>query len=291
LSIREDRLRYLEPLQLGRGWHGPPSNGLVDACVMEAVSYVAGEPFSDHPACASPILTSFLISWNDNLNDTDRQMLKPYIPRLVGTNTGKRHEEVRAWMLTDWLARECAPAFLSAAGLTEQARMLGSLSPLKSAASARKAQPTLDTARTAAAAAWDAAWNDARDAAWNDARDAAWNDARVAAWNDARVAARNAARVAAWDAAWVAAWNDARVAAWNDARAAARDAARVAAWNDARDAAWDAAWVAAMNAAKVAARNDARAAAWDAAMNAARDAARVSALLLLDRMIDVGRKA
>jgi hypothetical protein len=259
LSIREDRLRYLEPLQLGRGWHGPPSNGLVDACVMEAVSYVAGEPFSDHPACASPILTSFLISWNDNLNDTDRQMLKPYIPRLVGTNTGKRHEEVRAWMLTDWLARECAPAFLSAAGLTEQARMLGSLSPLKSAASARKAQPTLDTARTAAAAAWVAAWNDAR--------------------------------VAAWDAAWVAAWNDARVAAWNDARAAARDAARVAAWNDARVAAWDAAWVAAMNAAKVAARNDARAAAWDAAMNAARDAARVSALLLLDRMIDVGRKA
>jgi hypothetical protein len=190
MSVIEERLPYLEPLKLGRGSHAAPSNGLVEACVMEAVSYVAGEPFSDHPACASPILTSFLVSWNDSLNDSDRQMLKPYIPRLVGTRGTKRDEERRSWMLTDWLARECAPAFLSAAGLTEQARLLEAIAPIKSAASARKAQPTLDKARADASAAGDAAWAAAGDAA----RDAARAAAGAAAWDAARAAAGAAAR-------------------------------------------------------------------------------------------------
>src|SRR4051812_26835847 len=97
---------------------------------MEAVAYVAGEPWSDRPTCASPVITSFLISWNDAMNDTDRQMLKPYIPRLVGTRTSKKDETIRAWMLTDWLARECAPGFLRLAGLTEQAELVEKLAPL-----------------------------------------------------------------------------------------------------------------------------------------------------------------
>src|SRR5690349_1288610 len=119
---------------------------------MEAVSYVAGEPWSDRPECASPVITSFLVSWNDSLSDDDRQMLKPYIPRLVGTRTSKQDEETRAWMLTDWLARECAPAWLRLAGLTGQAEALEALAPLTSAASARKAQPTLKSAQKDAAA-------------------------------------------------------------------------------------------------------------------------------------------
>ena len=69
---------------------------------------------------------------------------------------------------------------------------------------------TPEQARTARAAARDAAWDAARYAA----RDAAW------------YAARAAARDAAWDAAWYA--------------------ARDAAWYAARTAAWDAAWDAAM---------------------------------------------
>src|SRR5579862_4234991 len=96
----------LDKIVLAEGAHKSPEYGM---CVMEAVAYVAGEPFTDHPQCACPILGSFLRSWNDALPDDDRQILKPYIPRLVGTNTGKKDEETRAWMLTDWLARECAP--------------------------------------------------------------------------------------------------------------------------------------------------------------------------------------
>jgi hypothetical protein len=197
MSVIEDRLPYLEPLKLGRGSHDPPSNGLVNACVMEAVAYVAGEPFSDHPVCVSPVITSFLVSWNDAMNDVDRQMLKPYIVRLVGTRTGKRHEEQRAWMLTDWSVRECAPAWLRLAGLAAQAELLESLAPLTSAASARKAQPVLDAARNDSAAARAAA----RDAARAAARAAAWAAAGDAAWDAARAAARDAA----WDAARAAA--------------------------------------------------------------------------------------
>jgi hypothetical protein len=205
MSVIEDRLPYLEPLKLSRGSHEAPSNGMVNACVMEAVSYVAGEPFSDHPECASPVITSFLVSWNDAMNDVDRQMLKPYIVRLVGTRTGKRHEEQRAWMLTDWLARECAPAWMRLAGLAAQAELLESLAPLTSAASARKAQPVLDAARKDSAAAGAAAWAAAVDAA----RAAAWAAAGAAAW----AAAVDAARAAAWAAAVDAAGAAARAAA------------------------------------------------------------------------------
>jgi hypothetical protein len=220
MSVIEDRLPYLEPLKLSRGSHEAPSNGMVNACVMEAVSYVAGEPFSDHPECASPVITSFLVSWNDAMNDVDRQMLKPYIVRVVGTRTGKRHEEQRAWMLTDWLARECAPAWMRLAGLTGQAESLESLAPLTSAASAREAQPVLDAARKDSAAARDAAWDAARAAARAAAWAAAWDAARAAAWDAARAAALDAARAAALDAA--------RAAARAAARDAARDAARAA---------------------------------------------------------------
>jgi hypothetical protein len=257
MSVIEDRLPYLEPLKLGRGSHKPPSNGLVNACVMEAVAYVAGEPFSDHPECASPVITSFLVSWNDAMDDVDRQMLKPYIVRVVGTRTGKRHEEQRAWMLTDWLARECAPAWMRLAGLTGQAESLESLAPLTSAASAREAQPVLDAARKDSAAARDAAWDAAGDAAW------------AAAW----AAARDAARAAAWAAAWDAA----RAAAWDAARAAALDAARDAARAAALDAARAAAWAAARDAAR-------------AALAPTTRGLQRSALLLLDRMIAVSAR-
>src|SRR5690348_3612802 len=107
MSIVEDRVSVLETLTLKAGGHKSFEQG---ACVMEAVAYVAGEPWSDHPQCASPILGSFLRSWNDRLNDTDRQLLKPYIVRLVGTNTGPDDEQTRRWMLLDWLVHEYAPA-------------------------------------------------------------------------------------------------------------------------------------------------------------------------------------
>ena len=180
---------------------------------MEAVAYVAGDPWSDHPECASPVLGAFLRSWNDSLADVDRQMLKPLIPRLVGTKDSAKIEQKRAWMATDWLARECAPAFLRLAGLTDHAEALEGLAALTTTKRAVKAQPTL---AAAGAAAWDAARAAAGAAAWAAARAAA----RAAAGDAARAAARDAA----WDAAGAAAWAAAGAAAWAAAGAAAGDA-------------------------------------------------------------------
>jgi hypothetical protein len=230
MTIAPDRLAELDGLMLTKGAHSSWEEG---ACVMEAVAYVAGEPFSDHPKCASPVIAAFLRSWNDDLDDETRQRLKPYIPRLVGTKGTKRQEEKRAWMATDWLARECAPAFLRLAGLTEHAEALEGLAALTTTKRAEKAQPTL-------AAAGDAAWAATRDAALAAAGDAAWaaaGDAARAATRDAALAAAgDAARAAAGDAAGAAARVATRAAAWAAAGRSSGAAARAAAWAAADEA-------------------------------------------------------
>jgi hypothetical protein len=57
----------LESLVLAKGSHNPDEG---EACVMEAVAFVAGEPWSDSPTCASPVIAAFLRRWNDDLSDT-----------------------------------------------------------------------------------------------------------------------------------------------------------------------------------------------------------------------------
>lgn len=230
MTLIEDRLITLESLRLESGAHNPPDNGLVHACVMEAVAYLAGEPWSDHPECASPVIAVFLRSWNDSLGDEDRQMLKPLIPHLVDTKASTQVEEHRAWMAADWLARECAPALLRLARLTDHAEALEGLASLTAPKRAKAALAKLAAARAAArAAAWEAAWGSGRDAA----RDAAW----AAEWE----AGRETGRDAAWSAARAATWVAARATVWALARGLARDAARDAAWAAARDAGADAA--------------------------------------------------
>ena len=290
MMVIAERLKHLEGLKLETGAHDAPKNGLVHACVMEAVAYIAGEPFSDHPECASPVLGVFLRSWNDALSDEDRQMLKPLIPRLVGTKASAKVEEKRAWMAADWLGRECSPAFLRLAGLTEHAEALETLAALTTTSRAEKAQPTLAAARFAAghaardaagAAAWAAARAAARDAAWDAARavagDAAGDAAGAAARAAARDAAGDAARFAAGDAAWAAAGAAAGAAAWD----AARDAARDAAGDAAGAAAWDAAGDAARDAVGAAAGAAAR-----AVLGPTVKQLQTSALLLVERMIE-----
>jgi hypothetical protein len=209
----------LKPLprgfKIGHGKHAP-DNG---KCVMEAVAYVAGEPHSDHPACACPIITAFLIRWNDDLPDDESRtrLLKPLVKKIVGTRSTKAVELARVMLCVDWLVREWTPAFLRLTpALVPHAEALESLKPIQQWADLDAALEKISAAR---AAAWDAAWA----AAWDAARAAAW----AAAWDAARAAAWAAARDAARAAAWAAAWDAARAAA----RDAARDAARAAAWD------------------------------------------------------------
>src|SRR6266511_4273928 len=161
----------LSTIHLEKGAHETRDSGV---CLLEAVAWFAGREHSDHPPCVSPVLGTFGRAWNDALDDTTRQRLIPYIPRMVGT-AGDGADEARAWILTDWLVRVCAPAFLRTAGLTEQAQQLEGAPPITGSKSAASLQGALDMAAAASLAAWDAAGDAARDAAGAAARDAAWN--------------------------------------------------------------------------------------------------------------------
>jgi hypothetical protein len=143
-------------ITLGAGSHPPGGDAM---CVMEAVAYVAGEPWSDDPACACPVIAVLLRRWNDDLPDADRtRLLAPLIPRLVGSRSTPEVEQRRALMALDWLIRVYTPAWLDLVpALRDHAKALRALPEIVDTA----------TARTAAArdAAWDAAWDAARDAA------------------------------------------------------------------------------------------------------------------------------
>ncbi|MGH9071960.1 MAG: hypothetical protein ACRDX8_12545 [Acidimicrobiales bacterium] len=165
----------LGQLVLKSGAHSPDGG----FCVMEAVAYVAGEEWSDRPECASPVISAFLRNWNDCLGDEDRQMLKPLIPRLVGTRGSAELELRRSYMALDWLVRVQAPAWLRLAKLETWADQLRDLGPLTDAKSCRAAQPLLAAVGAATGAATWAAGRDATGAA---AWDAAWDATGAATW-------------------------------------------------------------------------------------------------------------
>ena len=139
-------------------------------CVMEAVAFLAGEEWSDHPACASRIVGTFLRAWNDVLPDDQRQELRQYIPRLVGSAGTPEQEERRSWMALDWLVRVQAPAWLRLAGLTGQADMLTGMAEVN-AETCPSIKAPLQAVRQDADAARAAAWAAARDAAGAAARE------------------------------------------------------------------------------------------------------------------------
>jgi hypothetical protein len=165
---------------LSHGSHATPQQG---RCAMEWVSYIAGEPHSDTPACVSPVLRDFGISLNDNWDDEQRQKLRPYLARCIGT-AGDGRDEERGWLAMDWLIRVFTPRFLDLVPeLHGHAARLRGLAPVMASVALDDAMIVLGDARQASAAAGAAAWAAARDAAG----DAAWDAAGAghAAWDAA----------------------------------------------------------------------------------------------------------
>lgn len=66
---------------LSRGKHRTPKRG---ACFMELASLLAGERWSDHPACTHPLLAQLARQVNDLTTDDGRRWLTPLIPSVVG---------------------------------------------------------------------------------------------------------------------------------------------------------------------------------------------------------------
>jgi len=139
------------------GAHRPDSK----FCLLEAVAYVAGEPWSDHPTCVSPVLAAFGRAWNDGMrSDEERAQLLPYIPLLIGTRASPEVESRRAYMALDWLVRVNAPAWLRLAKLETHAVALETLLPLVDPVSVEDAVSLTRGAARAAGAdeAAGAAW-------------------------------------------------------------------------------------------------------------------------------------
>jgi hypothetical protein len=220
---------------LAYGTHSTPHEG---RCAMEWVSYLAGEPHSDEPACVSPVLRAYCITLNDSLEDGPRQFLRPYLARTIGT-ASDRFDEARSWMAMDWLIRTYVPAWLELAEQSAPAGQLAMLPAVMDVPDLKAALGALEEVRQATRAAWSAALGGARAAGWAAraagraaAREAAWASAGATAWAAARVGvgdmAGDRARAIARQIAGDAAAARAREARAGFGRAAARQAARAA---------------------------------------------------------------
>jgi hypothetical protein len=77
---------------ISSGSHQNPSEG---ACVMEYVSMLAGEAFSDFPKCTHRALARVAQLANDALPDARRHEMVYRINRLFGTNSAKGEEAFR----------------------------------------------------------------------------------------------------------------------------------------------------------------------------------------------------
>jgi hypothetical protein len=77
---------------LSRGKHRRPRKG---ACFMEFASFLAGERWSDHPACTHPLLASLARLVNDYTSDEQRQKLVGLAPTVVGLTSDDVRVDLR----------------------------------------------------------------------------------------------------------------------------------------------------------------------------------------------------
>ena len=163
----------LDRLHLYSGGHAADQGQF---CLLEAAARLAGEPHTDHPTCVSQVLASAGRTLNDAIKDqAERDALKDCLPLMLNT-AGDGLDEQRSALAWAWVVNVYVPTWLRLAGLETEAQACQDAD----AGQEGRTPAALATARTKAAAAWDAAgaaaWDAARDAAW----DAAWDAAGAA---------------------------------------------------------------------------------------------------------------
>jgi hypothetical protein len=191
--------------------YGPHETREDGLCLMEAVAYLAGEPHTDAPACACPVLTKYAVRLNDAMGigpDGDAlraRYLHDLAPMLVGSRSTPDVEEARAYVLADHAVRVFAPLALESAGLHGQAkrlRTLGAVIDRRSAYAAAQASAAASRAAAEASRAAQASRTAAGVAA-GIAAGVAYDAAEAAAVECTRVT--RAAAAAAGAADWCAA--------------------------------------------------------------------------------------
>ena len=112
MSIDDVQPPTLLPL-LSRGKHRNPRKG---ACFMELASLLAGERWSDHPACTHPLLAAVARHVNDYTSDAGRQRLAVLIPSVIGLTSDDLHVDAR-------IALRCAMTALPVVSAERQRAM------------------------------------------------------------------------------------------------------------------------------------------------------------------------
>jgi hypothetical protein len=92
---------------LSPGKHRNPRRG---ACFMELASYLAGERWSDHPACTHPLLAALARDVNDYTSDAARGRLVALIPSVIGLTGDDLHIDARIALTCTRMALPVAAA-------------------------------------------------------------------------------------------------------------------------------------------------------------------------------------
>jgi len=199
---------------LAYGTHPNPQEG---RCAMEWVAHLAGERHSDQPDCVSRVVRALCVALNDGLNCPERQRLRPYLPRMIGT-AADGLDTPRAWMALDWLIGVYAPTWLRRAGLHDAAAQLCAPdAAVPDSAALVRALETLVHARRQAHIARQEEFGDVvhwalavasgetgSESAWSFAASGAWDAARVAIDDPAAERACGAVKAIAGDCAAIA---------------------------------------------------------------------------------------
>lgn len=97
--IITENLDRVMTMSIDNGAHAGIDGGM---CIMEAVAFVSGEPWSDHPECACPVIGAFLRTWNDALPDNQRtDLLRPSSRIWLAHDLRRKSNAVaRCWLPT-----------------------------------------------------------------------------------------------------------------------------------------------------------------------------------------------
>jgi hypothetical protein len=106
---------------------GRHRNARRGACFMEFASYLAGERWSDHPACTHPNLAALARLTNDLTSDAARSRLSIHISSVVGLNSDDERIPVLLSVLAATSALPIASAMRQSALATALVRCEGIL--------------------------------------------------------------------------------------------------------------------------------------------------------------------
>src|SRR6266850_1194287 len=141
-TIDTERLAKLETLPLLHGGH---ANFEAGACAMEAVAWLAGEPHSDRPQCACPVISKAMIRLNDRIGDDEMrtELLRPLLPKIIGTRAAREVMIKRGFIAADFAERVFYPLYLEARGRTGEAARWRSAEEITDKSSALRARDNL----------------------------------------------------------------------------------------------------------------------------------------------------